>query len=1084
MVNLIYGNNCYDCDRAILERLKENRLDEGANHILLVPDKFSVSMEKMVFNHLDIESFCDIEVYTLTRLANETIKKQNVLDKTSAVMLIQKIILNNFDKFACFSKAVKDTKFATTIYETINQLKSCKISFEDLKNDGSDILSLKLKDIATIYEEYEKCLTNGTIDANDRLDLLFEEIKNSDHIKNSHIYITHFDNLTRQGYLVLEEMFKYCKSVTVSCVQSENLINGHIYLNDVKENVLRICRKLNIEPQIIQSQNELKGVFKFIGDNLFSYKTRSINAPSDVVSVWEGEDFADEVKMCAINIRKEIISKNLRYKDFAVAVNGLEESKAIIEKIFNEYGISYFIDTSYEFSKTILVKFINDCFNLYLNGFTTRKVLSIIKNPILNYDNDLVFDFEDYVLKYKVLNLSYLKTINFSSKNTNYENFNVIREDFIKKIKPFFDALKNSKTVKDYIGSIDILLNNFAVFESINLLQEKLLKEGDLKTARILSQLEGKFKKVISSIEGILSDTEFDANEFFDVLSSGVDAVKISLTPLQLDGVFVGDSLASFYNPVKVLFVLGCCEGSFPKQNQDVGVISDKEIKVLENSYKIEPTIATINLRQRFTIFSLLLLPKERLYLSYSLKTLSGAIATKSNVVNQLQKMFLVKDRNGKSQDLPTYKIDRNLNTFVENLSTKQNAKQYLINGLRYVYDGSKFCNLDEYIELFNYFKQNGEEVSVSNFKYDNSKRSIKTNLFFRKSTFGVSEVESFMLCPFIHYMNYGLRAKEKDLGELDQMNVGNIMHAVAEMFNKQNNLPIEDGMVEDVVLKIFDKALSEEAYEGIVNNISNKIQIDNLQKEAIRFCRAINEQSKHTEFKTILCEAFFDDKNKIKGIGITIGNKTIRLVGAVDRIDTFKDYFRIIDYKTGKCDISFAELYYGKKIQLYVYQNVVENSLKLKPAGAYYFPVKNSFNDEENTTNYKLKGYTVFDEEVIYATDDNLIAGQSSDIIYVKKNKPNKDGSVNFNYYSKLLKQSDLKNLGEYAVDILSKACKDILGGEISPSPLSLDGNIFCDKCKYRSICRYDDSLKNRPRVNNYKIDINTFKRGQDGEE
>ena len=159
MINLIYGDNCYDCDREILERLKQNRLDKGANHILLVPDKFSVSMEKMVFNHLEIESFCDIEVYTLTRLANETIKKQNILDKTSAVMLIQKIILDNTDKFSCFAKAIKDSNFATTIYETINQLKSCKVSYNDLVKEGNDILSLKLKDIALIYEERHPSLT-------------------------------------------------------------------------------------------------------------------------------------------------------------------------------------------------------------------------------------------------------------------------------------------------------------------------------------------------------------------------------------------------------------------------------------------------------------------------------------------------------------------------------------------------------------------------------------------------------------------------------------------------------------------------------------------------------------------------------------------------------------------------------------------------------------------------------------------------------------------------------------------------------------------------------------------------------------
>ena len=1083
MINLIYGDNCYDCDNAILERLRENRLDKNANHILLVPDKFSVSMEKMIFDKLNIESFCDIEVYTLTRLANETIKKQNILDKTTATLLVQKIILDNKEKLNCFVKAAKDSKFATTIYETINQLKSCKVTSDNLKSDGKDTLSVKLNDIATIYEEYEKALTNGTIDANDRLDLLLNEIKDNEHIKNSHIYITHFDNLTVQGYGVIEELFKYCKSVTVSCVESQNLINGHIYLNDVKENVLRICRRQNIEPQIINAPKTIAGPFKFLGDNLFSYKTRSIISNNDNISVWEGEDFVEEVRTCAINIRKEIVSRGLRYKDFVVAVNGLEESKALIEKIFDDYGLSYFVDTSYDFSKTLFIKFINDCFDLILSGFSERKILSIIKNPILNYDKENIYDFEDYVLKYKIFNFEYFKTISLKSKNVNFNNFSLIRDDFVSKIEPFFLVIEKSKVVGEFVNSIKILLEKFDVYNRLIELSEQKTIEGDIKNARILSQIEGKFNKVLENINSILGNTTFSCEEFFDVLSSGISSIKISLTPLQVDGVFVGDSLASFFNPCKVLFVLGCNEGAFPKQNQDVGVISDKEIKLLEDNYKIEPTIATINLRQRFSIYTLLLLPTEKLFLSYSLKNISGSIATKSNVVSQIQKMFVKKDRNGNLVELPIYKIDRNMNTFVENLSTKENAKYYLVNGLRYVYDGSKFCNFDDYAELYNYFKEVGEELKLDDFTFKNDKHKIKTNLFFNKGRFGVSEIESFMLCPFIHFMNYGLKLKEKDLGELDHLNVGTIMHAIAQSFSQENNLPIDDGKICDIVDKIFYKVISLVEYEGIVNNLSNKIQLANLKKEAVRFCYAINDQAKHSEFKTILSEAFFDDRNKIKGLSINLGSKTIKLVGAVDRIDTFKDYFRIIDYKTGKCDTSLAELYYGKKIQLYVYQNVVGKSLGLKPAGAYYFPVKNSFMEEDKDNIYKLKGYTILNEEVIFASDDNLKTETESNIISVKKNsKPAKDGSISFSAYSKLLSEKDLLNFGEYAVKLLNKACLDISGGEISPSPISLDGNVFCENCKFRAICHFDESFNNKPRVNNYKVDVESFEGGQDG--
>ena len=154
-----------------------------------------------------------------------------------------------------------------------------------------------------------------------------------------------------------------------------------------------------------------------------------------------------------------------------------------------------------------------------------------------------------------------------------------------------------------------------------------------------------------------------------------------------------------------------------------------------------------------------------------------------------------------------------------------------------------------------------------------------------------------------------------------------------------------------------------------------NKVLIKNLLQETIRFCRVLNYQSKYSKFKTMATEIRFDDKNIIKSFKIKVNNHILKLVGQVDRIDKFEDYFRIIDYKTGKCDTSLKELFFGKKVQLEAYVKVVEYSLKLKPAGVYYLPVKSSFADESSTLQlkYQLKGKTINSDSIINASDTRL---------------------------------------------------------------------------------------------------------------
>ncbi|MFR7742396.1 MAG: PD-(D/E)XK nuclease family protein [Acutalibacteraceae bacterium] len=71
-------------------------------------------------------------------------------------------------------------------------------------------------------------------------------------------------------------------------------------------------------------------------------------------------------------------------------------------------------------------------------------------------------------------------------------------------------------------------------------------------------------------------------------------------------------------------------------------------------------------------------------------------------------------------------------------------------------------------------------------------------------------------------------------------------------------------------------------------------------------------------------------------------------LTGQIDRVDTYeadgRRYFRIIDYKTGHKDFDYAELLYGKNLQMLLYLFALESYQRragtpMQPAGVLYVP-------------------------------------------------------------------------------------------------------------------------------------------------
>ena len=246
-----------------------------------------------------------------------------------------------------------------------------------------------------------------------------------------------------------------------------------------------------------------------------------------------------------------------------------------------------------------------------------------------------------------------------------------------------------------------------------------------------------------------------------------------------------------------------------------------------------------------------------------------------------------------------------------------------------------------------------------------------------------------------------------------------------------------------------------------------------NLLNEAKQFVKHLRKLDENSQFVPTYFEKAFGEKYNLKGLPLT---DKISLNGKVDRIDIFKDHFRIIDYKSGNANASLEELYYGKKLQLFLYSLAIKNATGKILSGTFYLPIKNEVGKVDKDENlYKLMGFYTNDNNLVSAYDKNLEPKSSSEYVNMSLTK---DGEIKKT--EKVLTPSEMDKLLNYAKQISVNAINEISNGVFKASPLRYEKNkTTCDYCPYLTLCSKSSNNIAFRKVN--KVDINSFEGGED---
>lgn len=1002
----------------LLDDVKKISQDIFCENIIIVPDKFTLNAERLVFEYLNIDSSFNIQVMSLTRLVNKVLssklENKQTLSQNMGQMIITKILLDNKQKLGIYKKI--SPTLSKEFYNTIIQLKSSGITPQELFSKKQDLIfSAKLEDIKFVYEKYLELCQDIKLDSADLLKLFVQEVKDDNYIKKCNIFVGMFDAFSFRQMESLMSLAKTC--VNFNLYLSANTIqkNSRIYVNETLQQVIENLKIHKISYKIENKIKKISKISDFLANNLYSECENKFC--SNDITLIEAENVSEEIDYVARKIKQLVLNHKCKFGEINIACANFESYKLTLEKIFKDYTLPYYLDYSETLRNHFFADFIFNIFGIIKMDFPKELVFEHLKSVFVEIPSREYNLFENYVIKYGIDNSIFLSKF-FD------DEIEKIRSNYFEKMETLSKKIKKCEKICDFTAFVREI---FEIYDCKNML-ERVVQTSNLDIAfvRATSQVYEKLGEVLDLIDESLGDNVCSLDYFVDLLDNIITSVSVNTVPLGVDKIFVGDATQSSFYPAKFLFVVGASDGSFPYYKNDCGMITDREIGLLSSKNLLSPSIQFVNKCTKYGTLELLLNATEKLYISYP-SLMFGVESSPSEIFDAIKSIC----NNIDGSNLEMYKISKEFDYLKLSLN-KQNTNYVFGNKLHSNKIFSKF-NCHKNFEKNDENNKNLQEIDE---KLDeNCKKIDFSKLYFPNKTVSVSQVERFYNCPYVHFVEYGLKLKEKEIFGLKSVDFGNFLHSIAEHFVKlliNNNFVFSEQEVKHLIENITKQTFYEKSYNVEIS------KIESLKKEAFVLCQRIFSQIELSNFKPKFVEHKFYSDFEISGL---------KIKGKIDRIDVYQNFFVVFDYKTGKNDFDFKDVFYGNKIQSLIYLSVIENIEKISGIGAFYIPVKSKFIEDEMED--KFKGVFLNQTDLLKNLDTTL---QSENASLIYKIKYNKDGSLNAYNEKNALSPNEFSELKKYVIAIFENAIKQIVAGEISPSPIKNS----CEYCKYKDFCGF----------------------------
>ncbi len=951
MLKIVTGRIASGKTYQIIEEIGQ-RIKNKQKSILIVPDPVTYNFEHRLCSQLNINGFIDVEVCSFNRLASSVLdffgKKKSYLDDCKKAMAVRISLLESEENLTILKSASRRKGFSKRCLDMVSTIENCGYSYEDLitcankLDDG--VLKYKLNDMALIYKAYTNILDLGYTDNADKLMTAKELLKFYPPLKDTVVYIDGFDVMTSHLLGFLTELI----SVTDVTIAISSYDNGKdksaydIHHNTLNE-VIKRAKENNVKYKIENVKRTID--FKseeihFLEDNYYALEPDVFTKKCENVNLVIYPTIDAEISAIA----KKIIDgtkQGRRYKDYAIITND-KKYAPIVNNIFKRFNVPVYTDRAYDITSHPVASYLFSLLKCAYIGFTPENVTTLLLSNLTSVSNDERDTFIYNIKEFGVTTWELEKGLLFKRGNDEKQsNFETLRKEILSPIIEFKAEILGASTAKEFAGIIYKFLETQGVYEKINELVDRYEEMELFSLSDVTSQLWNKLIELLESLASLMGNKKIPLSEFSETLLEGFRATPVSTIPSVLDSVTFGDLSATKEQKVPFVFLVGANEGVIPAIYTDEKLVTSVENNILkEMGLELAHSQETEDARTRYTIYSALCSPTEKLEISCSLRTQTGNGIQPSPIFSDLLKLFKNLKRT----------------SFLESSIKKQLEDPYTVKEAMLLMAEDKFSS-PQAKALLEYFEDDSDRLfailkNEAGEKEKTLPKNLAKDLFAKNVSTSISRLETFAECPFKHFVKYGLNPKELREFTADFRDIGDLVHTVIETFTKENaSLSLTRDQCYEKAAEIFDKKLPDIHY-GALNSTERQKTVNKLIKNLA--CESAWQVRQHMEKFTIVGQELVFGKNGLPPIEITTDMGTLYLEGKIDRVDRLdKDgevYIRIIDYKTGQDTFNIKNVENGTDLQLAIYMRAMLSTFKNSvPASLQYMRLMdNSFSGVE----------------------------------------------------------------------------------------------------------------------------------------
>lgn len=1107
----IYGRAGSGKSRFCIDSIeKELKKDEKKPLILIVPEQFSFQAEKSVVEKIKGTGITKVSVTSFERMAYEVFNEvggstRKLMNSSGKLMMIFNIINKLKSDLRIFATAANQEGFTNNISDIITELKRYDITPSELRAslnliEEDEFLKDKIIDISNIFQEFEESLHKNYIDNEDELTLLWKKLDESERYNGAEIWIDEFSSFTPQQYKIFEKLIKKAKRINVTlCMDYYKEIDSTDVFAPTKNTEQKLIKILEdngiaIDKPIILNNNNLDRFkdneeMRFLEENYFKYPYKPYKDKTENVKIIRAVNPYSEIENIAKEIVKITKDTDIRYREIAVISRELDGYEKIVKTIFNEYEIPHFIDKKKEIDDNPLIVLITSVIEISNKRWSYESMFRYLKTGLANIEKEDIDLLENYVLAYGIRGKNKWTSIWEYGNEENLEKINDIRVRVSEPLIKFYSKIKGKTNAEEICTAVYNFLCSIEVNETIEKWVCKFKEEGNQQLVKEYSQIWNIVIELLDQVVEVFKEEKLELKDFVKILSLGFKDHKMGLIPPSLDQVLVSAVERVRTHKIKLLYIIGVNDGIFPAISKNEGILSDSDRGYLKKvGVEIAEDTKSKAFEEQYLIYRTLTITEKYLRLCYSIADYEGKALRPSIIITRFKALF--PSITEESDNI----LDEEEKEDIELITREIPTFNTLVSVIRR--EDEKIKVNPFWSDVYKWYSENPNwkekvstvfsAVSYTNAVNDISEEKIR-KLYGNRLYLSVSRLEKYAQCPFGYYIKYGLKAKERKLFALTPPDLGTFMHSVIDEFSEavdKNSLKwydIEKEWCKKTVSEIVDKK-AEESSRGIFSSSPRyKYFTERLKRVLIKTILVIIEHLKRSGFQPIGHEIGFGYEEGYPPIEIELSNgEKVKLMGRIDRVDKLdmenKDYYRIIDYKSGNKDFSLSDVYYGLQLQLLTYLDAILTNEEIKkkypvvPGGVLYFKIddpiikgKRNLSDEEIEDEImkalKMKGLILADEEVVREMD-RKIEGNSL-IIPARMNKNGTLGK------SSVGTEEQFKLLREHVKKSLIKSCESMLKGDIKINPIRSKNANACEYCVYSSICEFDSNFEG----NEFKI-------------